>query len=124
MRVTEKEIVILQQVQFDTGKATIKEASYSLLGEVAAVLQEHPEIKVIEVQGHTDSSGVKRLNMRLSQARAESVMKALVARGVAPERLLAKGYGPDKPIADNGTADGRQKNRRVQFTIVEKAQKK
>jgi outer membrane protein OmpA-like peptidoglycan-associated protein len=123
VRVTDKEVIILEQVQFDTGKATIKKVSDPLLDEVAGVLKEHPEILKIEVQGHTDSRGSRALNRQLSQARAEAVMKALVARSVAASRLQAKGYGPDVPIGDNKTDEGRQKNRRVQFNILEKKPK-
>lgn len=124
VRVTETEIIILQQVQFDTAKATIKKVSDPLLDEVSQVLKEHPEITKIEVQGHTDSRGPKQLNEKLSQARADSVMAALVKRGIEQERLSAKGYGPNVPIGDNTTDEGRQKNRRVQFNILEKKAKR
>ena len=115
VRVNEQEIVILDQVQFDTGKATIKKVSDALLDEVADVIREHPEIVHIEVQGHTDNRGTKAGNKTLSQQRADAVMKALVFRKVEPERLVAKGYGQDVPIGENTTDAGRQKNRRVQF---------
>jgi OmpA-OmpF porin, OOP family len=121
VRVTEKQVVILQQVQFDTNRATIKPVSNPLLDEVAEVLKEHPEIEHIEVQGHTDNRGSEQLNRRLSQARASSVMAALVKRGIEAGRLTARGYGPDQPIDDNTKEVGRQKNRRVQFNIVQKA---
>jgi outer membrane protein OmpA-like peptidoglycan-associated protein len=123
VRVTETEIIILQQVQFDTAKATIRKVSDALLDEVGAVLKEHPEITKIEVQGHTDNRGGVQLNEKLSQARADAVMKALVKRGVEAERMTAKGYGQNQPVADNATDEGRQKNRRVQFKIVEKKPK-
>ena len=123
VHVTDDQIVILEQVQFDTGKATIKKASDSLLDAVADVLRSHREISRIEVQGHTDNRGTSSLNKRLSQARAEAVVKAMVARGVEKARMTAKGYGQDVPIADNDTDEGRQKNRRVQFNIVEKKPK-
>lgn len=123
VRVIENEIVILEQVQFDTGKATIKKASSDLLDEVAEVLTQHPEMLKVEVQGHTDNRGSAALNKKLSQARADAVRKALVERGVWAERLQTKGYGPDKPIDDNSTDAGRQKNRRVQFVILEKKAK-
>jgi len=110
-------------VQFDTGKATIKPASNDLLNEVAQVLLQHPEMVRIEVQGHTDNRGSAALNKKLSQARADAVKKALVQRGVSAERLVTKGYGPDKPIDENGTEEGRQKNRRVQFMILDKQPK-
>src|SRR4029079_18310123 len=76
VRVTQNEIVILQQVQFDTGKATIKRESDPLLDEIAGVLKEHPEFLKIEVQGHTDTRGTRKLNTKLSQDRAESVTAA------------------------------------------------
>ena len=123
VRVVENEIVILEQVQFDTAKATIKSASNALLDEVAQVLVQHPEMTKIEVQGHTDNRGSAALNKKLSQARADSVRKALTQRGVGAERLVTKGYGPDKPIDENGTDEGRQRNRRVQFVILEKQPK-
>ncbi len=123
VRVTETEIIILQQVQFDTAKATIKKVSDPLLDEVAGVFREHPEILKIEVQGHTDNKGVAAQNKTLSQSRADSVKKALIKRGINGDRLVPKGYGQDKPIADNGTDEGRQKNRRVQFLIIEKTTK-
>jgi outer membrane protein OmpA-like peptidoglycan-associated protein len=123
VRVSETEIFILEQVQFDTAKATIKKVSDPLLDEVAGVLKEHYEIKKIEVQGHTDNKGLAAMNKTLSQARADAVMKALVKRGIEAKRLTAKGFGQDKPVATNDTDEGRQKNRRVQFAIVEKGQK-
>jgi outer membrane protein OmpA-like peptidoglycan-associated protein len=123
VHVSEKEVVILEQVQFDTGKATIKPVSSDLLDAVATVLNAHPELLRLEVQGHTDNTGSKALNKRLSQARASAVMAALLSRGVDKKRLTAKGYGQDVPIADNTTVEGRQENRRVQFSIVEKKPK-
>jgi outer membrane protein OmpA-like peptidoglycan-associated protein len=122
VRVTAGEIVILQQVQFDTGKATIKPVSDALLTEVAEVLAQHLEITQLEVQGHTDNVGFAKFNKTLSQKRAEAVVAALVKRGIANSRLAAQGFGQEAPVADNKTADGRQKNRRVQFKIVSKAQ--
>ena len=120
VRVTENEIFILEQVQFDTAKATIKKVSDGLLDEVAGVLKEHPEIKRLEVQGHTDNTGSKNGNKVLSQQRADAVMKAMIKRGILAVRLTAKGYGQEVPVGDNSTDEGRQKNRRVQFTILEK----
>lgn len=118
--VTAAEIVITQQVQFETDRAVIRPESNALLEEVASVILKHPEILKIEVQGHTDNRGTRWRNRQLSQQRAEAVRQALLARGVAPGLLEAKGYGPDVPIADNATLEGQSKNRRVQFKIVEK----
>jgi outer membrane protein OmpA-like peptidoglycan-associated protein len=123
VRVTEQEIIILEQVQFDTGKATIKKVSDELLDKVAKIFREHPEILKVEVQGHTDNQGLPAFNKKLSNDRADAVLKALVKRGIAKTRLVAKGYGQDKPIADNGTDAGRQENRRVQFVILDKRPK-
>jgi outer membrane protein OmpA-like peptidoglycan-associated protein len=123
VRVSEKEVVILEQVQFDTGKATIRKVSDDLLDQVAAVLKEHPELTKLEVQGHTDDRGSRAMNDTLSQARANAVMKAMVQRGVAAERLTAKGYGQNQPLDTNTTEEGRQRNRRVQFIILDKQPK-
>lgn len=124
VRVTDKEIFILQQVQFDTAKASIRKESDALLDEVAGVFKDHPEITLVEIQGHTDSRGSKYVNTKLSQDRADAVKKALVARGIDEKRFTTKGYGPDKPVAPNDTAENMQKNRRVQFVILKKEDKK
>jgi outer membrane protein OmpA-like peptidoglycan-associated protein len=87
------------------------------------VLKEHPEIVKLEVQGHTDNRGGVKYNEKLSQDRANAVMKAMVKRGVEAERMTAKGYGPHQPADTNDTDEGRQKNRRVQFKITEKKPK-
>ncbi|WP_437607972.1 OmpA family protein [Sorangium sp. So ce834] len=121
VRVTDKNVVILQQVQFDTDKATIKPVSDPLLDEVAQVLEEHPEIVLIEIQGHTDDRGTDEHNRILSQNRANSVMAALVRRGIDSTRLTAQGYGREQPLDNNATEAGRQRNRRVQFIIIKKA---
>jgi OmpA-OmpF porin, OOP family len=121
VRVTDGEIVILDQVQFKTGSAVILPVSDDLLRQVAAVLVEHPEIAKVEVQGHTDNRGGKAYNRKLSQKRADAVKKWLVNYGqIDGGRLSARGYGPDEPLSDNLTPEGRQKNRRVQFKILEK----
>jgi outer membrane protein OmpA-like peptidoglycan-associated protein len=89
-----------------------------VLAEVARVLGEHPEVELVEVQGHTDESGTPDLNRRLGQARANRVVAWLVEHGVKRDRLSPKGYGSDRPIADNSTDEGRQKNRRVEFRVL------
>ncbi|NUQ75893.1 MAG: OmpA family protein [Polyangiaceae bacterium] len=120
---TDTEITILQQVQFASGTATIEPGSATLLDEVAQVLKDHPDILRLEVQGHTDNKGAPSLNLRLSQARAEAVRAALMSRGVEPDRMVAKGYGADKPLRENTTEANRRINRRVQFMILEKKKK-
>jgi OOP family OmpA-OmpF porin len=124
VRVTDGEIVILDQVQFKTGSAVILKASDDLLQQVAAVLVEHPEILKIEVQGHTDNRGGKKYNQKLSEKRSASVVKWLVKKGnIDATRLTSHGYGMEEPLTDNDTSEGRQKNRRVQFKILDKASK-
>ncbi len=119
VKITKKKIVIMQKVHFKTGSAKIMMDSYELLKEVAQVLNQNPQIKKIRIEGHTDSRGSRRFNMRLSKRRAKSVMKFLVKAGVDPNRLEYAGYGPTRPIASNKTRAGRAKNRRVEFTIIE-----
>jgi outer membrane protein OmpA-like peptidoglycan-associated protein len=123
VHVTDQEIVILEQVQFDFDKAVIKAVSGPLLDKVAAVFAQHPDIKSVEVQGHTDSVGSPVHNRRLSQRRAEAVVEALVSRGVPNAKVNARGYGRDVPIGDNKTEAGRTLNRRVEFKIIEREPK-
>lgn len=109
-----KDGFIALYINFDTAKATIKPDSSKQLDDVAAALKSAPELK-LEVAGHTDNVGDAAANQKLSEARARSVMDALVKRGIAANRLSAKGYGQSKPIADNRSEDGRAKNRRVEL---------
>jgi outer membrane protein OmpA-like peptidoglycan-associated protein len=118
--VRDKEIVIGEQVQFEVDQSVIKKESDGLLDTIAKVLKEHPEIAKIEVQGHTDNTGKAAHNKLLSKARADAVRRALVKRGVGDRRLVAQGYGQERPIGDNDVEAGRAKNRRVQFVILEK----
>ena len=120
VRVTQKEIRILEEVQFAFDKATISPKSAELLDEIAAVMVEHPEIVRVEVEGHTDAVGTAAYNKNLSQKRADAVRKALIERGVTEDRLTAKGYGKDAPSADNDSPEGRSLNRRSLFTILER----
>ncbi len=114
------EIALRRQITFATGSDEILPSSEPLLLEVADALIRNPEVQRVEVQGHTDNRGNPALNTDLSQRRAESVAVFLVEHGVDPQRLLAKGYGPTRPIAPNITAYNRARNRRVQFKIVER----
>lgn len=121
---TDSSIVIKDKVMFETGSATILEQSHSLLHEVAGMLTDNPQIELMDVEGHTDSQGGASMNKRLSKDRAKSVVAFLIKSGVKKSRLQAKGYGPDRPVADNETEQGRDQNRRVEFTIVKQGQKK
>jgi len=119
VKVTKEEIKILKKVYFHTNKSTIKPKSFPILDEVAVVLDVEQRIKLIQVQGHTDSRGKDSYNMKLSQDRAESVRRYLIKKGIAGERLEAKGFGETDPIEDNKTRKGRADNRRVEFKILE-----
>lgn len=116
---TRDKIVILDKVYFKTNSDVIEQRSHDLLTQVAAILKAHPEVNKVRVEGHTDNRGSALYNKGLSQRRAESVCVFLSQQGIAQEVLEAVGYGLDKPVADNATAAGREKNRRVEFTIVE-----
>jgi OOP family OmpA-OmpF porin len=105
-------------IQFDTNKADIKPRYHEELKKLADFLKEFPAAKGV-IEGHTDSVGSKASNMKLSQRRSESVRSYLIKTfGIAPERIGAKGYGPTKPIADNKTAAGKQKNRRIEANFT------
>ncbi len=106
--------IVLKGVHFHTGSARLTDESGQILDAVATSLAAHPELR-LEVAGHTDSQGGERSNLRLSQARAESVRRYLVAHGVPASMLTAMGYGESQPVADNATADGRALNRRVEL---------
>jgi outer membrane protein OmpA-like peptidoglycan-associated protein len=115
---TPSSIQIADKVQFGFDSAEILPASFDLLKEVASVMEKNPQIEKLQVEGHTDATGTAQHNRDLSQKRAESVRGFLVKAGVNGKRIVAKGFGPDKPIADNGTDDGKEKNRRVEFNIL------
>jgi outer membrane protein OmpA-like peptidoglycan-associated protein len=115
----EQQIAISEQVQFETNTAVIRTESDSLLEEVAGILRAHPELVRVEVQGHTDATGTPEHNVRLSGERARAVMAWLVARGIDEGRLSAVGYGETVPLGDNATDEGRTRNRRVEFRILE-----
>jgi len=119
--VTADRVVIQQQPRFALNRAEILAESAPLLSEVAAVLEAHPEILRVEVQGHTDHTGTDAHNELLSQRRAQSIVTWLVAHGIETSRLEARGYGPNVPLADNGTAAGRALNRRVEFVVRSRA---
>lgn len=121
---TASNVAIMDKVQFETGKADLKEVSFSLLDEVAKVLVENPQVEEISVEGHTDSTGSAEFNRKLSKQRAESVSKYLQKKGVKAARLKPEGFGPDRPIADNETDAGREANRRVEFNIIKQGPKK
>ncbi len=103
-------------LQFETGKAVIKQSSYATLTDLAKLLIDNPTYTLI-IAGHTDNVGADDMNMKLSKERAEAVVKAMTDRGVKPEQFIVEYYGETKPIATNATAAGRTTNRRVEMTI-------
>ena len=108
---------VLNNVFFDTDKYTVKEKSKPELDKIASFLQENPTISV-SINGHSDNVGSDSYNQMLSTQRAKAVYDYLIQAGVSAERLAYRGYGADKPLADNSTDEGRQKNRRIAFEIL------
>src|SRR5207237_6117958 len=108
----ERTPVMLRGVVSETGRSALKPESFTVLDIVAQSLQANPDIR-IEIAGYTDNTGSAATNARLSQARAEAVRAYLATRGIAPNRMTAKGYGPANPIAPNTTAAGRGPSPRV-----------
>jgi len=117
-KVTEK-IIITQKIHFEFNKSNIRPISYPILDDVVELMKRNPSIKKIEIGGHCDWIGSDAYNLKLSQRRAQAVVDYLVGKGVERDRLVAKGYGESVPIADNNTTEGRAKNRRVEFTVLE-----
>ena len=106
-------------IHFDVASEVIQRRSATLLDGIAAVIKAHPELPRIRVEGHTDSRGGRAYNKGLSERRARSVARALVARGVPAELLDPAGFGLERPVADNATRQGRAKNRRVELHVVD-----
>ncbi len=107
----------LDNVYFDTGKATLKPASYTELDELFDYLN-LKKTTVVEIAGHTDDVGTDEDNLDLSQRRAESVRNYLIKKGIDPSRIQARGYGESSPVADNSTAEGRASNRRTEVRLI------
>jgi outer membrane protein OmpA-like peptidoglycan-associated protein len=116
---TKEEVVLLEDVQFDSDKATIKPESLPLVHQIATTLSQHSEIARVELQGHTDDKGSNRYNQGLSQERVTTIMAFLIQQGVAPERLTSVGYGEACPLVPNRTEADRAANRRVQIFIID-----
>jgi OmpA-OmpF porin, OOP family len=113
-------ILVSEEILFDTDRATIQPESTSLLDEIASVLAAHPELVKVRIEGHTDALGSTHKNRELSEKRAVAVRAYLIERGVDAHRLIAEGFGADNPIAPNDTEEGRAKNRRVAFTVLDR----
>ncbi len=112
-------IRVLKQVHFEFGGAKLTQDSFPILQEVADYLKSNKAIKKMAIEGHTDNKGAADLNKRLSQQRADAIVAWLTSHGIEAGRLEAHGYGMEKPIEDNDTAENRAKNRRVEFKITQ-----
>ena len=110
------ELLSATKIEFDTGKSSINAKSNDLITSIAEVARDCPDAE-FEVAGHTDSSGSLELNMNLSQARAQAVINRLGQLGINADRFSAQGYGPNQPIGDNSSAEGRAQNRRIEFNL-------
>jgi OOP family OmpA-OmpF porin len=116
----DNKIEFKEKIQFELNKAIIREESFSLLHDIAEVIKKNPHVKRISIEGHASAEGDARRNKTLSDERAKSVMAHLVKKeGLEAARLVAKGWGIEKPIAGNDSEEGREKNRRVEFLVIE-----
>ncbi len=113
-------ILSMSDILFDVGKASLTPTLKTNLAKIAGILTVYKEAEVI-VEGHTDNQGSEDLNQKLSEKRAANVLDFMVTLGIGPQRLKAMGYGFTKPVAENSTAEGRKKNRRVDLIISDKA---
>jgi outer membrane protein OmpA-like peptidoglycan-associated protein len=116
-RVVEGRVELLQAIEFQTGRAVVLKSSYPILDEVVTLLIARPTLR-LALHGHTDDRGQPARNLELSKQRAQACVQYLIDRGVDPSRLESHGFGQKEPIADNTTAEGRAKNRRVEFKIL------
>ena len=115
----DNKIEIGEKIQFELNKSVILPQSFGLMDEIADTIKKNPQVKKLSIEGHASAEGDAKKNLKLSDDRAKSVMKYLVDKGVEAARLTAKGFGVTKPIADNNTEEGREKNRRVEFVVTE-----
>ncbi|MES2150769.1 MAG: OmpA family protein [Pseudomonadota bacterium] len=104
-------------IEFESGKATLTDSGKAILDQMSVALRGLKDKKV-ELIGHTDNAGSRASNLSLSQARAEAVRQYVTARGVAPDAITVSGEGPDRPLADNRSAEGRARNRRIEFKVL------
>jgi outer membrane protein OmpA-like peptidoglycan-associated protein len=108
--------IALRNIFFDVNKATLRPESNAEMERLIQLMKDVPQLK-IEISGHTDNTGSATLNETLSQQRAEAVVAYLNSKGIAANRMVAKGYGSSQPIASNNSEDGKQQNRRTEFEI-------
>jgi OmpA-OmpF porin, OOP family len=117
-KVKKGSVAVLQNIFFDFNQYTLKEKSRTELEKVTRFLKENPTVRV-EIGGHTDNVGTVSYNQQLSEKRALAVNEFLKQNGIEPKRLIAKGYGQEKPVADNKTEEGKQLNRRIEFKLID-----
>jgi outer membrane protein OmpA-like peptidoglycan-associated protein len=117
--VLEERIIITQKIHFEFDKAKIREISYPILDDVVQLMRENPQITQVEVSGHTDAIGSDVYNQKLSERRSQSVVTYLSNSGISTSRLVPLGYGESRPIATNETTEGRAKNRRTEFLVLD-----
>ena len=127
-KIVDNKIIIDEKIQFEYDKAIILPVSHGILDEVVKVMNENPHVKKVRIEGHASDEGrgaaANAYNKRLSDQRAGAVMEYLVSKGIDKAKLESVGYGVEKPIAGNDTEEGREKNRRVEFNILEQEAKK
>jgi outer membrane protein OmpA-like peptidoglycan-associated protein len=109
--------IVLKGVNFDNDSAVLLHDASAILDDAVAILKRYPALRV-EVAGHTDDTGPAAYNQQLSARRAKAVMEYFTGKGVAVEQLTSRGYGESQPVADNGTAEGRAENRRVELRVL------
>ena len=108
---------VIEGIYFDSGKDTIQKDSYKVLDRAVSFFKKYPLLR-LRIEGHTDTDGTQKLNARLSQGRANNVRQYLIHRGIAEDRVESVGYGSSRPVASNSDADGKAKNRRIEFRIL------
>ncbi len=108
---------VIEGIKFKTNSANINKTSFKTLNNTVQVLNDYPEIK-LEIGGHTDNVGKPERNKELSQKRADAVKQYLVDKGINPDRLIAVGYGQEKPVTENKTKADKAKNRRTEFVLL------
>jgi len=109
---------VIAGIEFDLSKSTIRASSTTVLEQAAKLLQEYPALRV-EIAGHTDDTGARDYNLALSLERANAVKSFLVSQGVSAERISTRGAGPDEPLVAEKSTSARQKNRRIEFHVVQ-----
>lgn len=113
-----QDVIAGKVVEFSTGSGMLTANGKTVLDQMVILLKEYPQ-KPVVVSGHTDAEGDHRMNITLSKERAESVRSYLISQGISAARLSTVGHGPDNPVADNNTDEGRKKNRRIEFHVKE-----